>query len=212
MFVFGRLGTVDDIVSVIAFIAGDEARWITGQNIRVNGGPFNRKRNPHKRSGFVDKGSIRKQYGLWMSRTKSLRRQPSTRRIGRHGNSRQAHLVRLIRARRRQGMAAGCLRFHATRSSTSSNARLQVPGVHGPSRVRGAGDSCAQDSDREASAACPARGCSRNGSELTHDDPSAVKLDRKGNSLSVLAPLQSPRVLRRSVNFKRRFGRAIDSD
>lgn len=34
----GRLGEVEDIASVVAFIASDEARWITGQNIRVNGG------------------------------------------------------------------------------------------------------------------------------------------------------------------------------
>jgi 3-oxoacyl-[acyl-carrier protein] reductase len=36
--VFNRLGTVEDIADVVAFIASDEARWITGQNIRVNGG------------------------------------------------------------------------------------------------------------------------------------------------------------------------------
>lgn len=34
----GRLGEVEDIASVVAFIASDEAQWITGQNIRVNGG------------------------------------------------------------------------------------------------------------------------------------------------------------------------------
>ncbi len=34
----GRLGEVEDIASVVAFIASEEARWITGQNIRVNGG------------------------------------------------------------------------------------------------------------------------------------------------------------------------------
>jgi 3-oxoacyl-[acyl-carrier protein] reductase len=34
----GRLGQVQDIADVVAFIASDEARWITGQNIRVNGG------------------------------------------------------------------------------------------------------------------------------------------------------------------------------
>ena len=38
MSVFGRLGQVDEIVNVVLFIASDKARWITGQNIRVNGG------------------------------------------------------------------------------------------------------------------------------------------------------------------------------
>jgi 3-oxoacyl-[acyl-carrier protein] reductase len=33
-----RLGRVDDIADVIAFLASEDARWITGQNIRVNGG------------------------------------------------------------------------------------------------------------------------------------------------------------------------------
>lgn len=34
----GRLGTVDDVAPVVAFLATDGARWVTGQNIRVNGG------------------------------------------------------------------------------------------------------------------------------------------------------------------------------
>lgn len=38
MSVFDRLGTVEEIAHVIAFVASDEAGWITGQNIRVNGG------------------------------------------------------------------------------------------------------------------------------------------------------------------------------
>jgi 3-oxoacyl-[acyl-carrier protein] reductase len=38
MSVFDRLGHVDEIAAAVAFIAGDDARWITGQNIRVNGG------------------------------------------------------------------------------------------------------------------------------------------------------------------------------
>jgi NAD(P)-dependent dehydrogenase (short-subunit alcohol dehydrogenase family) len=32
------IGRVADFADVAAFIAGDRARWITGQNIRVNGG------------------------------------------------------------------------------------------------------------------------------------------------------------------------------
>lgn len=34
----GRLGEVEDIADVVLFLASDAARWITGQNIRVNGG------------------------------------------------------------------------------------------------------------------------------------------------------------------------------
>jgi 3-oxoacyl-[acyl-carrier protein] reductase len=34
----GRLGQVDDIADVVTFLATDEACWITGQTIRVNGG------------------------------------------------------------------------------------------------------------------------------------------------------------------------------
>jgi 3-oxoacyl-[acyl-carrier protein] reductase len=35
---FGRVGEVDDVASVIAFLASEEARWITGQNLRATGG------------------------------------------------------------------------------------------------------------------------------------------------------------------------------
>jgi 3-oxoacyl-[acyl-carrier protein] reductase len=35
---FGRLGEPKDIADAVAFLASEEARWITGQNIRVNGG------------------------------------------------------------------------------------------------------------------------------------------------------------------------------
>jgi 3-oxoacyl-[acyl-carrier protein] reductase len=38
MSVFNRLGSVEEIADVLAFLAGDDARWITGQNLRVNGG------------------------------------------------------------------------------------------------------------------------------------------------------------------------------
>ena len=38
MAALGRLGQVQDIADVVAFLASDEARWITGQNVRVNGG------------------------------------------------------------------------------------------------------------------------------------------------------------------------------
>ncbi|KAA2255206.1 SDR family oxidoreductase [Solihabitans fulvus] len=34
----GRIGQPDEIVNVIAFLASAEASWVTGQNIRVNGG------------------------------------------------------------------------------------------------------------------------------------------------------------------------------
>lgn len=35
---FSRLGRPEDIADAVALIASEEARWITGQNIRVNGG------------------------------------------------------------------------------------------------------------------------------------------------------------------------------
>lgn len=35
---FGRFGETDDISKVVAFLVSDDARWITGQTIRVNGG------------------------------------------------------------------------------------------------------------------------------------------------------------------------------
>jgi 3-oxoacyl-[acyl-carrier protein] reductase len=38
MAALGRLGLPEDIADVVAFLAGDESRWITGQNIRANGG------------------------------------------------------------------------------------------------------------------------------------------------------------------------------
>jgi len=38
MSAFGRLGRAEEIADVVAFVAGDDARWITGQVIRANGG------------------------------------------------------------------------------------------------------------------------------------------------------------------------------
>jgi 3-oxoacyl-[acyl-carrier protein] reductase len=38
MSAFGRLGRVEEIADVVAFVASKDARWITGQVIRVNGG------------------------------------------------------------------------------------------------------------------------------------------------------------------------------
>jgi 3-oxoacyl-[acyl-carrier protein] reductase len=35
---FGRLGRAEEIASVVAFLASEAGGWITGQNIRVNGG------------------------------------------------------------------------------------------------------------------------------------------------------------------------------
>ncbi len=35
---FGRLGRPTDIAGIVAFLADEEGGWITGQNIRVNGG------------------------------------------------------------------------------------------------------------------------------------------------------------------------------
>lgn len=33
-----RLGTVDDVAKVVAWLAGEESRWITGQLISASGG------------------------------------------------------------------------------------------------------------------------------------------------------------------------------
>lgn len=35
---FGRLGETDDIANVITFLVSEQAQWVTGQTIRVNGG------------------------------------------------------------------------------------------------------------------------------------------------------------------------------
>lgn len=35
---FGRLGEPEDIANVIEFLVSDEAQWVTGQTLRVNGG------------------------------------------------------------------------------------------------------------------------------------------------------------------------------
>lgn len=34
----GRLGTVSDVADAVTFIASDDGRWVTGQNIQINGG------------------------------------------------------------------------------------------------------------------------------------------------------------------------------
>ncbi len=36
----GSLGTTDDVAAAVAFLAGDDARYITGQTIHVNGGMY----------------------------------------------------------------------------------------------------------------------------------------------------------------------------
>lgn len=33
----GRLGLPEDIANAVAFLAGKESAWVTGQNLRVNG-------------------------------------------------------------------------------------------------------------------------------------------------------------------------------
>ena len=38
MAALGRLGQPQDIADVVALVAGEDSRWITGQNIRANGG------------------------------------------------------------------------------------------------------------------------------------------------------------------------------
>lgn len=34
----GRIGKPQEIADVVAFLASDDARWVTGQNLRVDGG------------------------------------------------------------------------------------------------------------------------------------------------------------------------------
>ncbi|MEP0959544.1 SDR family oxidoreductase [Leptolyngbya sp. FACHB-1515] len=34
----GRLGQSDDIANVVAMLVSDDARWVTGQGLRANGG------------------------------------------------------------------------------------------------------------------------------------------------------------------------------
>jgi 3-oxoacyl-[acyl-carrier protein] reductase len=38
MAAFGRIGTPDDIAKAVVLLVSEEAGWITGQNICVNGG------------------------------------------------------------------------------------------------------------------------------------------------------------------------------
>jgi 3-oxoacyl-[acyl-carrier protein] reductase len=40
---FKRLGEPREIAEVVAFLAGDGGRWVSGQNIRVNGAPLSRR-------------------------------------------------------------------------------------------------------------------------------------------------------------------------
>jgi 3-oxoacyl-[acyl-carrier protein] reductase len=35
---FGRLGTPEEVAEVVLFLAGDGARWVTGQTLIVDGG------------------------------------------------------------------------------------------------------------------------------------------------------------------------------
>ena len=39
---FGRLGQPQDIADMVALLVSDDAHWITGQNIRANGGIMNK--------------------------------------------------------------------------------------------------------------------------------------------------------------------------
>jgi len=36
----GRAGTVEEVASVVAFLAGDTAGYVTGQTVNVNGGAY----------------------------------------------------------------------------------------------------------------------------------------------------------------------------
>lgn len=35
---FNRIGTAKEVADVAAFLASDEARWVTGQNVQAGGG------------------------------------------------------------------------------------------------------------------------------------------------------------------------------
>lgn len=35
----GRLGEIDHVVQVVAWLVGEESRWINGQTINVSGAP-----------------------------------------------------------------------------------------------------------------------------------------------------------------------------
>ena len=38
MAALGRLGTPEDVAAAVAMLVGPDAGWVTGQNVRVNGG------------------------------------------------------------------------------------------------------------------------------------------------------------------------------
>jgi 3-oxoacyl-[acyl-carrier protein] reductase len=38
MAALGRIGEPDDVARVVLFLVSDDARWVTGQNLGVNGG------------------------------------------------------------------------------------------------------------------------------------------------------------------------------
>ncbi|MFH8476225.1 SDR family NAD(P)-dependent oxidoreductase [Streptomyces sp. NPDC018000] len=40
MTVFGRLGQADDVAGVVAFLASEEARWMTGERVETTGGAY----------------------------------------------------------------------------------------------------------------------------------------------------------------------------
>ena len=42
----GRMGTPDEIAAAVAFLASDDARYITGQTLAVDGGLLAQQRSP----------------------------------------------------------------------------------------------------------------------------------------------------------------------
>jgi 3-oxoacyl-[acyl-carrier protein] reductase len=34
---FGRIGAADEVAAVVAFLCSDDARWVSGQHVLVNG-------------------------------------------------------------------------------------------------------------------------------------------------------------------------------
>jgi 3-oxoacyl-[acyl-carrier protein] reductase len=38
MAALGRIGEPEDVARVVLFLVSDDAGWVTGQNVRINGG------------------------------------------------------------------------------------------------------------------------------------------------------------------------------
>jgi hypothetical protein len=50
MSVFGRLGQPEEIANVVAFLVGDQGKWVTGHNVQACGGWFDPCDAAHRRN------------------------------------------------------------------------------------------------------------------------------------------------------------------